>query len=165
MRHAWQVSVRRACAVLKAERSSYHYKARRSDQAGLKQRIKEIAQTRVRYGYRRITVLLRRDGWTVNAKRVQRLYREMWLQLRHKTPKRKVKAKLRDDRRPAVERNDVWAMDFLHDQLYDGRKIRVLAVIDTFTRYSPALDVRQAYRGADVVETLERACKDIGIRR
>jgi putative transposase len=66
------------------------------------------------------------------------------------------------DRRPAIECNDVWAMDFLHDQLYDGRKIRVLAIVDTFTRYSPALDVRQAYRGADVVETLERACKEIG---
>lgn len=77
MRHTWQVSIRRACAVLRAERSSYHYTARRSDQAGLKQRIKEIAQTRVRYGYRRIAVLLRRDGWIVNAKRVQRLYREM----------------------------------------------------------------------------------------
>jgi putative transposase len=53
-------------------------------------------------------------------------------------------------------------MDFLHDQLYDGRKIRVLAIVDTFTRYSPAPDVRQAYKGADVVETLERACKEIG---
>jgi len=59
--------------VLRAERSSYHYKARRPDQAGLKQKIKEIAATRVRYGYRRITVLLRRDGWRVNPKRIYRL--------------------------------------------------------------------------------------------
>ena len=63
------------------------------------ERIKEIAETRVRYGYRRIHVLLRREGWRVNAKRVCRLYREMGLQLRNKTPKRRVKAKLRDDRR------------------------------------------------------------------
>lgn len=148
--------------MLKAERSSYHYKGCRADQAGLKQRIKEIAATRVRYGYRRITVLLRREGWRVNGKRIYRLYKEMSLQLRNKSPKRKVKAKLRDDRRPAVQRNDIWAMDFLHDQLFDGRKIRILAVVDTFTRYAPALDARAVYKSVDVVETLERACKEIG---
>ena len=148
--------------MLRAERSSYHYKARRPDQAGLKTRIKEIAATRVRYGYRRVTVLLRREGWRVNPKRVYRLYRLEGLQLRNKSPKRRVKAKLRGDRKPAVQRNDVWAMDFLHDQLYDGRKIRVLAILDTFTRYSPALDPRGAYKGADVVETLERVCKEVG---
>ena len=63
VRGTWKVSIRRACAVLKAERSSYHYKSRRTDQAALEQKIKEIAETRVRYGYRRIHVLLRRDGW------------------------------------------------------------------------------------------------------
>ena len=65
----------------------------------LNKRIKEIAETRVRYGYRRIHVLLRREGWCVNAKRVWGLYREMGLQLRSKTPKRRVKAKLREDER------------------------------------------------------------------
>lgn len=99
---------------------------------------KAIAETRVRYGYRRITVLLKREGWAVNGKRIYRLYKELGLQLRNKTPKRKVKAKLREDRRPASRPNDVWAMDFLHDQLFDGRKIRILAVIDTFSRFSPA---------------------------
>lgn len=156
------MSIRRACAVIQAERSSYHYKSRRPDQAGLKQRIKEIAETRVRYGYRRITVLLRREGWLVNAKRVQRLYREMALQLRNKTPKRRVKAKLREDRRQASGRNEVWAMDFLHDQFYDGRKFRVLAVVDTFTRYCPALEPRAQYKGADVVEALEVAGRAVG---
>lgn len=73
MRQTWQVSIRRACAVLGAERSSYHYRGCHPDQAGLKQRIKEIATTRVRYGYRRITVLLRREGWGVNGKRIYRL--------------------------------------------------------------------------------------------
>jgi putative transposase len=81
------VSIRRACSVLQAERSSYHYKGKRRPQAVLNKRIKEIAETRVRYGYRRIHVLLRREGWRVNAKRVWRLYREMGLQLRSKTPK------------------------------------------------------------------------------
>lgn len=102
-------------------------------------------------------MLLRREGWRVNAKRVWRLYREMGLQLRSKTPKRRVKAKLREGRADAPAANEVWAMDFVHDQLFDGRKIRVLTIIDTFTRLSPAIDVRQSYRGADVVATLERA--------
>jgi putative transposase len=80
----------------------------------------------------------------------------MGLQLRNKTPKRKVKAKLRDDRTAASAPNECWSMDFLSDQLFDGRRIRVLSIIDNFSRVSPALDVKMSYRGADVVETLER---------
>jgi putative transposase len=163
LRTTWQVSVRRACSVLKAERSSYHYKGKRRPQAVLIKRIQEIAETRVRYGYRRIHVLLRREGWRVNAKRVWRLYREMGLQLRNKTPKRRVKAQLREGRSAATGANEVWAMDFVHDQLFDGRKIRALTIIDTFTRLSPAIDVRQSYRGADVVATLERAAAEVGL--
>lgn len=156
------MSIRRACDVLKAERSSYHYKSRRGDQADLKNRIKEIAETRVRCGYRRIHVLLRREGWLVNAKRVQRLYREMGLQLRNKSPKRKVKAKLREGRSAPSCANDVWAMDFVRDQLYDGRKIRILTVIDAFTRYVPAIEVRERFSGADVVAALEQVCAEVG---
>ncbi len=163
MRATWGVSARRACSVLQAGRSSYHYKARRRSQAGLSQRIKEIAETRVRYGYRRIHVLLRREGWQINAKRVWRLYREMGLQLRNKSPKRRVQAKLREGRVGAMGPNEVWAMDFVHDQLFDGRKIRCLTVVDTFSRLSPAIDVRHSYRGADVVTTLERAVQDVGL--
>lgn len=165
LRGTWKVSIRRACGVLKAERSSYHYKRRRCDQANLKTRIKEIAQTRVRYGYRRIHVLLRREGWLVNEKRVYRLYRELGLQLRNKTPKRRVKAKLRDDRAPAVKSNEVWAMDFVHDQLAMGTKIRVLTIVDTFSRFSPAVEPRFRFRGADVVATLERVGKKYGYPR
>jgi len=163
VRATWQVSIRRACSVLRAERSSYHYKGKRRPQAVLMKRIKEIAETRVRYGYRRIHVLLRREGWRVNAKRVWRLYREMGLQLRNKTPKRRAQAKLREGRSGATAANEVWAMDFVHDQLFDGRKIRALTIVDTFTRLSPAIDVRQNYRGADVVATLERAAADAGL--
>jgi putative transposase len=83
---------------LPVNRSTYHYRSRRAGQAHLSERIREIATTRVRYGYRRIHVLLGREGWRVNPKRVYRLYREMGLQLRNKTPKRRVKAKLREDR-------------------------------------------------------------------
>ena len=145
------MSIRRACRALPVDRSTYHYRSKRAGQAPLTKRIKEIAETRVRYGYRRIHVLLRREGWPVNVKRVCRLYREQGLQLRNKSPKRRVKAKLREDRSPATAANQVWAMDFVHDQLFDGRKIRVLTMVDTFTRLSPAIEVRQNFRGADVV--------------
>jgi putative transposase len=158
LRAAWRVSVRRACQVLRASRSTYQYKSRGGSQDELRQRIREIAETRVRYGYRRIHVLLQREGWAVNAKRVYRLYREMGLQLRNKTPKRKVKAKLRVGRSDPAMANDVWAMDFVHDQLYDGRRLRILTVIDAFTRYVPAIEPRERFTGADVVGVLERIC-------
>jgi putative transposase len=161
-RVVWQVSVRRACRALPVERSSYHYRSRRAGQAPLSKRIREIAETRVRYGYRRIHVLLRREGWAVNVKRVCRLYREQGLQLRNKSPKRRVKAKLRDDRAAATAANQVWAMDFVHDQLFDGRKIRALTVVDTFTRLATAIEVRQAWRGGDVVAALDRAALEVG---
>jgi putative transposase len=154
--------VRRACATLRVERSLYVYKSKRGSQAALKQRIKEICQTRVRFGYRRVHILLRREGWAVNPKRIYRLYKEMGLQLRNKTPKRRVQAKLREDRKPAVRINETWAMDFVHDQLATGRKIRILTIVDTFSRFSPAVDPRFSYRGQDVVATLERVCKELG---
>ena len=84
--------------------------------------------------------LLRRDGWAVNPKRICSLYKGLGLQLRNKAPKRRVKANLRDDRRAATRSNETWAMDFVHDQLATGRKIRVLAIVDTYTRFSPAVE-------------------------
>src|SRR5213082_3570935 len=131
-------------------------------QADLENRIKEICQTRVRYGYRRVHVLLRREGWSINQKKTRRIYRELGLQLRNKTPKRRVKAKLRDDRRPATRSNETWAMDFVHDQLATGRKLRVLTIVDIFSRFSPALAPRFTFRGTDVVEILERVCNEVG---
>lgn len=98
----------------------------------------------------------------VNHKRTRRLYREESLQLRNKSPKRKVSAKLREDRVVATAPNECWSMDFLSDQLFDGRKIRVLAIVDNFTRLSPAIDVRLSYRGADVVQTLQRVASIYG---
>ena len=162
LRGEWKVSIRRACSTLRVDRALYVYKSRRGTQAELKHRIKEICETRVRYGYRRVHVLLRRDGWAVNPKRVYRLYKELGLQLRNKVPKRRVKAKLREDRRPATHSNQTWAMDFVHDQLATGRKIRILTIVDTFTRFSPAVDPRFSYRGEDVVQTLERICRSVG---
>ena len=113
-------------------------------------------------GYRRVHVLLRREGWEINAKKTYRIYKELGMQLRNKTPKRRVKAKLREDRKDAVTAYDVWAMDFVHDQLATGRKIRILTVVDTFSRYVPVLDARFSYKGEDVVATLDRACRWVG---
>ena len=105
----WKVSIRRSCSAFRIDRSLHVYKSKRNDQAALKQRIKDICKTRVRYGYRRVHVLLQRDGWAANIKRVYRLYRELGLQLRNKTPKRRVKAKLREGRTSALQINETWA--------------------------------------------------------
>lgn len=163
LRGTWQVSIRRACSLLLFGRSTYHYRSRRPSQAALRKRIREIAETRVRYGYRRIHVLLRREGWKVNHKRVYRLYVEESLQIRNKHPKRKVSAKLREDRKAPEAPNEVWSMDFLSDQLFDGSKIRILTIVDAFSKLSPAIDVRQQYRGRDVVDTLERVTAIYGL--
>jgi putative transposase len=116
----------------------------------------------VRYGYRRVHIVLRREGWKVNVKKIHRIYNEMGLQLRNKTPRRRVKAKLQDDRQQATRPNETWAMDFVHDQLATGKKLRVLTVVDTFSRFSPIVDPRFSYRAQDVVAALERTCSTIG---
>ena len=159
------MSIRSACRVLKADPKMYRYKSRRSDQAALEKRIREICETRVRYGYRRVHVVLQREGWTINIKRTHRLYSILGLQLRNKTPKRRVRAKLRDDRRAATRTHEVWAMDFVHDQLACGTKIRVLTAIDTYSRYAMTVDPRLTYRGSDVVATLDGVCRQVAIHR
>ena len=144
--------------MLMHDPKTYRYRSCKVDQAALENRIKEICETRVRYGYRRVHVVLRREGWIVNHKKVRRIYNELGLQLRNKTPKRRVKAKLRDDRAKAMGTHDVWAMDFVHDQLAMGTKIRILTVIDTFSRFAHAIDARLRYRAENVVELLDEVC-------
>ncbi len=116
----------------------------------------------MRYGYRRVHVVLQREGWNVNIKKTHRIYNELGLQLRNKTPKRRVKAKLRDDRKQATQPNETWAMGFVHDQLATGKKIRVLTVVDAFSRFSPVIDPRFNYRGEDVVRMLDKTCALVG---
>ena len=159
----WGVSMRRACAIVGGSRSSLYYRHKRDTQAVLRQRIREIAETRVRWGYRRIHVLLKREGWRINAKRVHRLYCLEGLQLRNKTPKRKVSAKLRSDRTLAKRQNEVWAMDFMSDQLFDGTRLRILTIVDAFTRFSPAVEARKSFKADDVVNTLERVTRKYGV--
>jgi integrase len=128
--------------VLRAERSSYHYRGKGTDQADLKQRIKEIAETQVRYGYRRIHVLLRREGWEINGKRVYRLYKEMGLQLRKKAPKRRLEIyvlpKWRDTDLASIRRADVRDLiDGIDGIVAPGR---ALTIIRTLFRYAMGRD-------------------------
>lgn len=158
----WGVSIRGACGALQFDTSTFHSKSRRTDQAAVERRIKEICETRVRYGYRRVNILLRREGWVINIKKTRRIYNELGLQLRNKNPKRRVKAKLREDRQEAVGPNDIWAMDFVHDQLALGTKLRILTIVDIHSRFCPAADPRFTHRGEDVVRTLEQVCARFG---
>lgn len=162
VRREWGTSIRPTRRLAEMDTSTYHCRSRRADQAPLRARIQEICAIRVRYGCRRVHILLRREGWAANHKGSHTLDRESGLQLRNKTPKRRVTAKLREDRQPAANPNEVWAMDFIHDQSATGQKIRALSVVDTFSRFSPALDARIASCGEDVVRTLERVCASTG---
>ncbi len=121
MRSDWAVSIRRDCGAIGLDRSTCPDKSRRTDQAAVAKRIREICGTRVRYGYQHVHLLLEREGWAINFKRTYRTYRGLGMQLRNETPKRRVKAKLRYDRVEAVGPNEVWAMVFVHDQLATGQ--------------------------------------------
>ena len=129
-RTAYRVSERRACRVLGVARSTVRYRSvRRSDDI-LRRRLRELAGVRVSYGYRQLHTLLRREGWPVNAKRVYRLYREEGLVLRRKRPKRRRSAAIREQSCAPSRANERWAMDFVHDTLSGGGRMRVLAVIE-----------------------------------
>ncbi len=158
----WGVSIRGACGALRFDTSSFHAKSRRTDRAAVERRIKEIAETRVRYGYRRVHALPRREGWVINKMKAYRIYGELGLQLRNRYPKCRVKAPLREDRQEAHGPNEVRAMDFVHDQLAPGKKLRVPTIVDTHSRHCPVADPRFACRGEGVVQTLERVCRQIG---
>src|SRR2546421_12846599 len=118
----YRVSERRACCVARVPVSTFRYESRQEPRTALRLRIREIAQVRVRYGYRKIRVLLNREGWKVGKKLVYRLYREEGLTLRHK-PRRKRRASLhRHERFRPTGANQAWSLDFVADQLADGRR-------------------------------------------
>jgi putative transposase len=119
-------------------------------------RIKEIAATRVHYGSPRVYILLRREGWKDNHKRVERIYRELGLSLRHKRPRRNKAAQRRQPKSVVTAINEIWSMDFVSDALFDGRRIRALTVVDNFTRECLAIEVDAGLRGENVVEVLTR---------
>ena len=137
----FQVTEQRACRVLRVHRSSMRYVSVRPSQEPLKGGIREIATARVSCGYRGVHVLLRREGWPINLKRVLRQYREEGLCLRSKRPKRRRSAVARIERPAGVVPNERWSMDFMSDALASGHKLRVLTVLDTCTRECVALEV------------------------
>ena len=149
-------SQRRACRLVEAARSSVRYRSQRgNDDTSLRTRLRELAAQRPRFGYRRLHVLLRREGSTGNHKRIARLYREEGLAVRCR--KRKALTRIRRGRPlPPRGANDQWALDFLQDALASGRTIRLLSVIDVFTREALALEVDTSLPGSRVVRTLAR---------
>jgi putative transposase len=149
--------------VLQRPRSVYEYKSRKDEQAALRMRIKDIAQARVSYGYRRIHVLLLREGWKVNHKRVYRLYKLEGLMMRPKRPRRHVSACRRMIRATATHPNESWSMDFMSDALYDGQKIKLLTIVDNFTRESLAIEVAWRLGGHGVVAVLMDVAKKKGL--
>ncbi|ONF97289.1 IS2 transposase TnpB [Sphingomonas jeddahensis] len=128
-------------------------------------RIRDLAATRTRYGYFRIYILLRREGWFVNHKRVYRLYRNDGLSLRLKKSRRNVSAANRDRQPAAAAANEMWSMDFVSDALFDGRRLRALTVVDAFTREVLAIDVHQGIKGEQVVEVMARISSTRGAPR
>jgi putative transposase len=152
----YRVSERRGCRVLRSNRAGHRYRAIRNDQAMLRGRIRELAATRVRYGYLRIYILLRREGWKINHKRVYRLYRQEGLSMRLKRPRRHVMAAHRQTRPVAGALNECWSMDFVSDALFDGRRIRALTVVDDYSRESLAIEVGPSLTGEQVVVVMNR---------
>ncbi|MCO7227616.1 IS3 family transposase [Pleionea sp. CnH1-48] len=156
----YNVSERRACRLLSLSRSVYRYESTASSQEPLRQRIIEIARSRVRYGYKRIHVMLKREGIHVNKKRVYRLYCLEGLQIRPKRPRRNVSACRRErDYRVSTKPNEAWAMDFVSDQLVNGNRIRILTVVDTFSRECLAAFTGSKLRAEDVIQTLNNICR------
>lgn len=162
VRNEWQRFNPQGLAALEFYRSTYHYTPRRSGQG----RPRTEDQGDLSCSAFAAAIASFACYCVVNGgarpEQDRRVYRECALQLRYKALKRRVKAKLRDDRKPATRSNDTGAMDFVHDRLAKGHKLRVLAIVDIFSRFSPALTPRFTFRGADDMVVLERACKEVG---
>jgi putative transposase len=149
------MSQRRAARLIPVNRATLRYEHHRDPQEALRVRLRELAGSRVRYGYRRLTVLLKREGWEVNAKRIYRIYTEEGLIVR--TRKRKERAqRQRVPLGQAARPNHKWSMDFVVQRLPDGRWIRVLTMVDQFTRECLALSADTALSGEKVAAALDK---------
>ena len=126
VRVCYQVAERRACRVLGFARSSFRYKSRRNQRAELRVRLRDLAASRVHYGYQRLWILLRREGWVVNKKLVYRLYCEEGLGIRRRKPRRRKSVQVREARPPTGQTNETWSMDFMAGQLVGGQRFRLL---------------------------------------
>ncbi len=157
----FKFSERRACRLVGVERSSYRYRAESEEPLDLRARLRALAEQRRRFGYRRLYVLLRRQGLRVNHKRVYRLYRQEGLSLRLRRRKRLSSAARIPLARPQRP-NQRWSMDFMSDFTAEGRRLRILTVVDDFTRYCGAIEVDTSIPGARVVQVLERLAERQG---
>jgi putative transposase len=151
---------RRACRLLMLPVSSYRYKPRQSDDE-LRERLIALAREKPRFGYRRLHVLLEREGELVNHKRVHRIYREAGLALRRK--KRKHCVRVCAPLGVYTAANQEWALDFVHDVVASGRSIRVLNVIDAYTRESLAMEVDTSFAGLRVTRVLDEIIAKRGL--
>jgi len=153
----FRLSQRRACGVLGQPRSTQRYDVQvRADEAKLVQRIETLAVKYGRYGYRRVTAMLRMEGWRVNHKRVERLWRREGLKVPQKQPRRR-RLWWNDGsclRLRPLYRNHVWSYDFVADRTSNGRPLRMLTVMDEYTRECLAIDVARRLKSDDVLERL-----------
>ena len=148
------VSERRACRTLGVDRASMRYRSRRAGDGAVRLRIRALAHRRRRFGYRRLHVLLRREGWHMNHKRFRRLYREEKLQVRQRGARKRalgVRAPLALPNGP----NERWSLDFVSDCFSNGRRFRILAIVDDFTRESLALIADTSLSGIRVARELD----------
>ena len=159
---AYRISERHAAKLVQLAISTLRYRSRKVFDEVLRRRLRELAGTHVRYGYRRLTVLLRREGWHVNAKRIYRLYREEELIVRTKQRRKLARRQRALTTAVATRPNERWSMDFVSDKFGDGRSFRILTVIDQFTRECVGLEPDRSMTGKKVTEGLERAKQERG---
>lgn len=152
---AYRIRVRRGCQLMMQSRTLYHYRSCRDDRA-ITWRIWEIAETRIRYGCQLIHILVRREGWLVNHKRTHRIYCLEGLNLRAKRPRPHVTARHRRVCPAVTSVDQCWSMDFVAGNLFHGRRIRALTVVDNFSLQCVAIEVGQGLRSDDVFAVMER---------
>jgi putative transposase len=149
------VSERRACRVIASDRSVIRYRSRRPDDEGLREKLRNLAHQRRRFGYRRLHILLRRDGIAINRKKTQRLYREEGLTVRRRRARKRAVGCRAPAPVPALP-NQRWSLDFVHDQMATGRRFRVLNVVDDVTRECLAAVPDTSISGKRVVREMAR---------
>ena len=154
-REQWELSERRACRLVGMKRSSARYRTKRSGDQELRERLRELAGERRQFGYRRLHIMLVREGQMVNHKRVYRLYQEEGLSVRKRARKR-VSREARVPLAAPIGPNQLWSLDFVSDTLSWGRKIRMLTVVDAFSRESLAIEVDTSLPGVRVARVLDR---------
>lgn len=159
---AYEVSERRACQVTGFPRASHRYQSVLNDRAELRIRLRDLAASRAHYGYRRLHILLQREGWKVNHKLVYRVYKEEGLAMLRKKPRRNRSCQIRESRQVPEAPNERWSMDFMSDQLFCGKRFRILTLVDNFSRVSLAAHAGRRLTGDHVVEVLEKVSKRVG---